>query len=330
MKGFGGSSVTIRDWEQGERIEAFVALRKVERREYTGGERLSLEFGDPTGRIEGVMWEGFHDIVADLTPGCVVKVRGLVGSFRDKPQLKVERIRLAQPDEARPQDFLPRSDVDPETLASELERYLESLQDPHLRRLMFELFESDNLRERYLAAPAGKLWHHNTIGGLAEHSLNIVRICEFACTLYPELDRDLLVCGALLHDLGKIEQYSVTSMIDYSDEGRLVGHINTGDFRVAMAIRNIEDFPVETANALRHLIVSHQGELAQGSPVVPMTPEAFVLHYADELDSKMGALHRVMEKTGDADWSEYVNLIGRYLYFGRQNRQSEGQTALGI
>ncbi|GAB4319945.1 MAG: HD domain-containing protein [Candidatus Zixiibacteriota bacterium] len=322
--------MTIRDWEQGQRIEAFVALRKVERREYTGGERLSLEFGDQTGRIEGVMWEGFDGIVDDLVAGQVVKVRGVVGSFRDKPQLKVERIRPARPDEARPQDFLPRPHVDHETLAGELERYLESLQDPHLRQLMFTLFDSDNLRERYLFAPAGKLWHHNTIGGLAEHSLNIVRICEFACTLYPELDRDLLVCGALLHDLGKIEQYDVTSMIDYSDEGRLVGHINTGDYRVASAISKIDGFPKDTANALRHLIVSHQGELAQGSPVVPMTPEAFVLHYADELDSKMGALRRVMEKTGDADWSEYVNLIGRYLYFGRQHRQSDGQTALGI
>jgi len=326
LKGLGDFGVTIRDWEQGERIEGFVALRKLERKEHTGGERLSLEFGDRSGRIEGVMWEGFESIIDDLVVGTVVKVRGVVGSFRDKPQIRVEKIRPAQPDEARPEDFLPRSAVDPETLAGEFDRYLASLQDPHLKQLMFHLFETDNLRERYLAAPAGKLWHHNTIGGLAEHSLNIVRICDFACTLYPELDRDLLVCGALLHDLGKIEQYAVTSMIDYSDEGRLVGHINTGDFRVATAMRSLPDFPAETERALRHLIVSPQGELAQGSPVVPMTPEAFVLHYADELDSKMGAVRRVMEKTGDADWSEYINLIGRYLYFGRQNRQSGENT----
>ena len=322
--------MAIRDWGQGERIEAFLALRKVERKEYTGGERLSLEFGDQSGRIDGGMWEGFDQVFDTLTPGVVVKVRGFVGEYREKPQLRVDRIRLAMPDEARPEDFLPHSAVDHETLAQELDKYLESLQNPHLRRLMFDLFSTDNLRERFLTAAGGKLWHHNTVGGLAEHSLNIVRICDFACTLYPELDRDLLLCGALLHDIGKIEQYDMTSMIDYSDEGRLVGHINSGDFRVATAIGKIEDFPVMLANVLRHLIVSHQGELFQGSPVVPMTPEAFVLHYADELDSKMGALRHISEKTGSADWSEYVNLIGRFIYFGHQDRTSAGQTALGI
>jgi 3'-5' exoribonuclease len=126
------------------------------------------------------------------------------------------------------------------------------------------------------------------------------------------------VCGALLHDIGKVEQYEMKASIDFSTEGRLVGHINTGDHRVAHTIAGMDDFPTELGQVLRHLIVSHQGELEKGSPVVPMMPEAFVLNHADELDSKMGALRRIAEKTGDADWSEYVNLIGRYLYFGHR------------
>jgi 3'-5' exoribonuclease len=319
--------MAIRDWQPGQRVETFVALRKLERRDYQGGERLSLEFGDPSGRIEGVMWEGFDTLLDELTPGIAVKVRGIVGTYKDRPQLRVERIRAATPDEARPSDFLPRSPVEPDELASGLDRCLASLSNPDLRRLMEHLFTTGDLRERYLTSPAGKLWHHNTIGGLVEHSLSVVRLCEYACEIYPDLDRDLLVCGALLHDLGKIDQYETTAMVDYTDEGRLIGHINTGDHRVASAIEDLENFPEETAMVLRHLIVSHQGELDKGSPVLPMTPEAFVLNFADELDSKMGALRRVGEKTGDAPWSEFVNLIGRYIYFGHRKSHADATGA---
>lgn len=312
--------MAIRDWETGQGVEAFVVLRKLERRESPGGERLSLEFGDQSGRIGAVMWEGFETVVDDLTVGMVVKVRGSVGIYRDRPQLKVERIRMATADEAQPSDFLPRSPVEHDELTRRLDACLESLNNPALRKLMDNLFGQGDLRERYLAAPAGKLWHHNTVGGLAEHSLNLVRLCDYACEMYPGLDRDLLVCGALLHDLGKIDQYEFTAMIDYSDEGRLIGHINSGDHRVASAIEATADFPAETARALRHLILSHQGAFEKGSPVLPMMPEAFVLHHMDELDSQMGAVRRIGEKSGDADWSEYVNLLGRYIYFGHRNR----------
>ena len=319
--------MAIREWEPGQRVEAFVALRKLERREFPGGERLSLEFGDQSGRIEGVMWEGFETLVDDVAVGSVVKIRGMVGTYKDRPQVRVERIRPATPDEAKPADFLPQSPVEPEELARKLDEAIESLTDTDLRHLMEHLFTSDNLREEYLSAPAGKLWHHNTVGGLAEHSLNLVRICEYACLMYPDLDRDLLVCGALLHDLGKVDQYETTAMFDYTDEGRLIGHINTGDQRVAAAIADLEGFPAETAMVLRHLIVSHQGEFSKGSPVLPMTKEAFVLHFADELDSKMGALRRVGEKTGDAKWSDYVNLIGRHIYFGHHKTRVETREA---
>jgi len=302
----------------GERVEGFYALRKVERREHPGGERLALEFGDASGRIEGVMWDGFDTIVDDLEPGSVVKIRGMVSTYRDRPQIRVEKMRLAASDEVDVEDFLPRAPVDPAELASELDRFIASLQNPHLKTLMESLLGAGDARGLYLAAPAGKLWHHNTVGGLAEHSLNLARICDFAAQLYTYLDRDLLICGAILHDIGKIEQYEVGALIDYSDEGRLVGHINSGDFRVTTAMKHIDGFPVELELQLRHLILSHQGELAHGSPVVPMTREAFVLYAADELDSKMGALRHVAEKTGERPWSDYVNLIGRHIYFGHR------------
>ena len=319
---FGELAMPIGDLKPGDRVDGFFALRKLERREHQGGERLALELGDAGGRIDGVMWDGYETVIDELAVGGIVKVRGQVGTFRDRLQIRVDKIRIAVDGEADPSDFVPRAPVDPETLARLLDEAVARVTDPHLKALLDKLFSAGELRERYLHAPGAKLWHHNAIGGLAEHSLHMVRICEFACEVYDGLDRDLLICGALLHDIGKIEQYTVGAMIDYSDEGRLVGHINSGDYRVTEAMRAIEGFPARTERALRHLIVSHQGALEYGSPVLPQTPEAFVLYSADELDSKMGALRRVAEKTGDAEWSEWVNLIGRFVFFGRRETDS--------
>lgn len=309
--------MAIRDLAPGDRVEAYFALRKVERKEHQGGERLSLEFGDASGRIEGVMWDGYEGVLDQLTTGAIVKVRGQVGVFRDKPQIKVERLRpLNEEDSVDLSSFVPRAPVEPETLASELDRFIGSITDRYLSVLLTNLLGAGESRDTYLQAAGGKRWHHDSLGGLAEHSLNMARIVDLMCQVYPDLDRDLLICGALLHDIGKIEQYEITSMIDYSDEGRLVGHINSGDFRVTTAMRAIEGFPAKTEQLLRHMIVSHQGQMETGSPVVPQTREAFILYYADEIDSKMGALRHVAEKTGDRPWSDYVNLIGRYIYVG--------------
>jgi len=317
--------MAIRDLAPGDRVEDYFALRKVERKEHQGGERLSLEFGDASGRIEGVMWDGYDGIIDQLTTGAIVKVRGQVGVFRDKPQIKVERLRpLNDEDTVDLSSFVPRSPVEPGTLASELDRFIGSITDSYLSALLTNLLGVGQSRDAYLQAAGGKRWHHDSLGGLAEHSLNMARIVDLMCQVYPDLDRDLLICGALLHDIGKIEQYEITSMIDYSDEGRLVGHINSGDFRVTTAMRAIEGFPAKTEQLLRHLIVSHQGQMETGSPVVPQTREAFILYYADEIDSKMGALRHVTEKTGDRPWSDYVNLIGRYIYVGGR---TDGTTA---
>ncbi len=309
--------MAIRDLVPGDRVEDFFALRKVERKEHQGGERLSLEFGDASGRIEGVMWEGYEGVLDQLSSGAIVKVRGQVGVYREKPQIKVERIRpLTDEDVVDLSSFVPRSPVDPETLASELDKFIVSITDEFLSVLLKTLLGAGPTRDAYLRAAGGKRWHHDSLGGLAEHSLNMARIVDLMCQVYPDLDRDLLVCGALLHDIGKIEQYEIGSMIDYSDEGRLVGHINSGDFRVTTAMRSIEGFPSKSEQLLRHMIVSHQGQMETGSPVVPQTREAFILYYADEIDSKMGALRHVAEKTGDRPWSDYVKLIGRHIYFG--------------
>jgi 3'-5' exoribonuclease len=318
--------MAIRDLVPGDRVEEFFALRKIERKEHQGGERLSLEFGDASGRIEGVIWDGYDGVLDQLSTGGIVKVRGQVGLYRERLQIKVERIRAATDEDAVDlSSFVPRAPVDPQTLASELDRFVESVTDEYLSLLLENLLAEGSARDAYLRAAGGKRWHHDSLGGLAEHSLNMARIVDLMCQVYPDLDRDLLISGALLHDIGKIEQYDIGAMIDYSDEGRLVGHINSGDFRVTTAIRAIEGFPPKTEQLLRHLIVSHQGQMETGSPVVPQTREAFILYYADEIDSKMGALRHVAEKTGDRPWSDYVNLIGRHIYFGGRANGSKAE-----
>ncbi len=169
--------------------------------------------------------------------------------------------------------------------------------------------------ESYLKAAAGKLWHHACIGGLAEHSINVAEICIDMARRYSFLDNDLLIFGGLFHDMGKISQYNITSYIDYSDEGRLIGHICWADHVIARKAEEIGDFPPNLLMKIRHLIISHQGQLDYASPIVPQMPEAFILFYADEIDSKMGAIERIRDRTGSG-WSEYVKLLDRFLYFG--------------
>ena len=188
---------------------------------------------------------------------------------------------------------------------------------------LLELFIADRkIFDAYLVAPAGKLWHHNYIGGLAEHSLQMAEIARKLAPFYPLVEVDLLTTGALLHDSGKVWQYQAIGFFDYTTEGRLVGHINSGDHYIASLAEKIENFPAELGLRLRHLILSHQGTGEQGSPIVPQTPEAFVLYSIDELDSKMGALSRIWEKEKKAGWSEYINLIGRYIYWGENRTQT--------
>ena len=167
-------------------------------------------------------------------------------------------------------------------------------------------------------SPAAKLWHHSYIGGLAEHTLNVVYLCRAACSIYDDLDKDLLLTGALLHDIGKADTYSLDSFFDYTDDGRLLGHIVIADKIITDSIAGIDDFPSEKAKLIRHLVLSHQGEYEQATPVLPQTLEANILYINDLMDSRVGGIKKVLAKTRQPGqrWSNYVKLIERYIYFG--------------
>jgi len=313
----------LQDYRPGDRLVGFFAVRRLARREHNGRPYLTMNLADKTAAVNAVMWEGFETIVDRLRPGVVVKIQGMMSEYRDQPQIRLEHIRLAVDHEYDLTQLLPVSPVPPEKLASRLDEIVNSITDPHLRRMMEIIFADDQTRERFLSSPGGQRWHHAFVGGLAEHTFSVVDVCEFCARHYPELDRDLLICGAVLHDIGKIEQYSTSTVFEYTDAGRLLGHIVEGDEIVRTAIRRVEGFPREKEMLLRHLILAHHGQLGQASPVVPQTREAFILYYADDLDAKMGALRRIAEKTGDEAWSEYVKLIDRFIYYGRAEEPSE-------
>jgi len=196
------------------------------------------------------------------------------------------------------------------------------VKDKDLSNLLKRIFENKSFRQKFQEAPGGKLWHHAYLGGLLEHSIQVASLCDNAASDYKEIDRDLLITGALLHDIGKIEEYRFDEgYIDYSDTGRLHGHISIGAQNVRIAIEKIEKqngFPAEKKMLLIHLILSHQGELAHGSPVVPLTREALILYYMDEMDSKVNAISHVMERDKEPDrrWSRYVPVMDRFIYLG--------------
>ena len=293
-------NILIANMKEGDEFTGFYVLRRCELKEYGGGFRLDIELSDKSGSVSGVIWENTHQIKQQINKGIVVKVKGRLLTYREMPQVRIDKIRVAEEGEYDSESFIPSTSKDIHTMKTRVS----------------EIFEDDQFLKEYIRSPSGMKWHHPYLGGLLEHSVDVAEICNFMAEKHPELNRDLLVLAALLHDVGKIKEYSVTTMIDFTDEGRLEGHIIIGERFVRSMCDRIDDFPSKLRMLLSHLMLSHQGHKEFSSPVVPMIPEGFVLYYADEIDSKLNALGRITDKTekDGNDWSEFVRLLGRYIF----------------
>ncbi len=308
----------VKDLQAGEKITGYFALRKWELLEKDGKFRIAAEMGDSTGRLRAVMWDVTGDMADSFVVGDIVKVRGPITVYQGTLQIRLDRVRLAEDEEFDIGDFFRKASRTKEELEAGLNAMIERLENNYLKKLMEAVFAVDGLKEKYVTAPAAKLLHHDTIGGLADHSLNMAEIVVRMADQYPLLDRDLLICGALLHDIGKIWEYEIATTIDYSDAGRLIGHINQGDEFITGMADTIDLFPEDLLIHLRHLIISHQGEKEKGSPVVPQTPEALFLHGIDDLDSRMGAVEKIRERTGGTGWSGFQRIFERFFFFGNE------------
>ena len=321
----------LRDLDVGEKFVGFVAVRAINMRQRRDGEPfLVIDFADKSGRMSGKVWEQVEHFQEILEVGQVVKLAGSVTTYQDQKEITIERLRPAKPeDPVEKEKLISSSERSTEEMRRHLRRLIEGVQQPQLRNFLRRFFDDAEISKAYFEAPAGKLWHHAYLGGLAEHSLTLAELLLKIAEFYPHADKDLLVAGALLHDVGKIKEYSWDVTIDFTDRGRLIGHIVIGEEILTDHRKKDPDVPEELWDRLMHLVLSHQGTREQGSPVLPMTLEAILLHTADEMDSKANAFNRIIQRTrerGDK-WTEYVKLMDRFLYAGeKKGEPPEGET----
>jgi 3'-5' exoribonuclease len=307
----------LNEFSVGDDILIFLIVSKCETKTSKNGKLfLNLELRDKSSALPSKVWDNAEEYAKKLKEGTVVKVAGLIEDFNGAPQIKIDKIRPAlESDNVKPEDFLPRSRRALNEMIDELNSIIESVRDPYLKRLVKIILSGENL-EKYYRTPAGKGWHHAYIHGLLEHTLEIVRICELMSSIHPEIKRDLLICGALLHDFGKTEELTYDSVFDYSDKGKLVGHIMIGALTVDRTAASIPDFPEELKTHLIHLVLSHQGKLEFASPVEPKTLEAIVLYQADELSAKTNAYKYAIEadRMKGGRWTKFLPLAETSLF----------------
>ncbi|MGH9804494.1 MAG: 3'-5' exoribonuclease YhaM family protein [Candidatus Acidiferrales bacterium] len=294
----------------------FLVQSKEVRSTRDGKPYLAVRLADRTGTVEARLWDGL-DALEEFERDDVVKVEAAVESYRGKTQLKLRRVRRAQPEEYELGDYLPETEKDVEALYAELLETARGVGNPHLRGLLLAVLEDAELAPRLKQAPGAKTLHHAYRGGLVEHVVSLCRLCKLAAQNYPEVDLDLLLTGAVLHDLGKVYELSYERSLDYTTVGNLVGHITIGLEVIGRKMDALEGFPPELRALVQHLILSHHGKLEFGSPVTPRFPEALLLHYLDDIDSKMEAMRSSFAAADAAgregEWTDYNRSLDRYL-----------------
>lgn len=276
----------------------FLVLTKQQRMTRNNKPYLILTLADKTGQMEARIWEpGDPRIVREFERGDVVKLRGCVARFDDRCQIKVDQLRKAQDGEAVLEDMLPATLFDVDELWARLNATMESIANPDLKRLLEALLTEPQIARAYREAPAARQLHHAWLGGLLEHVVSLLGLAEKVAEHYPILDRDLLLTGVILHDIGKIRELTWATGFDYSVEGVLLGHIQMGVDLVEKTIAGMPDFPPRLRTLLLHMILSHHGKLEFGSPKLPMIPEALALNFVDDFDAKMQAVKSEFEKS---------------------------------
>ena len=286
-------------FDEGRSFDSFfLVLAKQQRTTKQNKPYLNLILGDRTGQIEGRVWDlGDPRIARVFDRGDLVKVRGSVSRYDDRAQAKVDQLRKALAGEADKMDMLPATTRDVGELWAELEASVASLTNPDLKRLLTALLAEPAIVQAYKEAPAARQLHHAWLGGLLEQVVSLLGLADRVAAHYPILDRDLLVTGVILHDIGKIRELSWDTGFDYTVEGVLLGHIQIGVDLVEKTIAGLPDFPDRLRTLVLHMILSHHGKLEFGSPKLPMIPEALVLNFLDDLDAKMQAMASEFERS---------------------------------
>ena len=288
----------LANFDEGKLFDGFfLVLAKQQRTTKTNKPYLNLILGDKTGQLEGRVWEPSDPRIArDFERGDIVKARGSASRFDDRLQMKIDQLRVAQSGEVDKNDLMPSTSYDVAELWRQLLGFIESFTNPDLKLLLTTLLADPAINQAYHEAPAAKQLHHAWLGGLLEHVVSLLTLADRVAPHYPILDRDLLLTGVILHDIGKVRELSWEIGFEYTIEGSLLGHIQIGTALTERAIDSLPNFPPRLKTLVLHMILSHHGKLEFGSPKLPMTPEALALSFIDDLDAKMQAISSEFEK----------------------------------
>lgn len=308
----------LNEVKPGERFIGYYVLRRKQLEPFRDPSRgffLTLILSDRSGQRLGRVWEGAEEAYQDLIEGQILKVDGEAEEYLERIQIRIHRVRHVKENEFDMRDMLPSSERDPDQMLDELNSWIEKISEPNLSQLIKHFFENKIFMSEFTTVPAAKKVHHAFIGGLLEHVLEMLSLAQAVVATYPKMNADLLYTSVFLHDIGKIRQFEWDYDIDYSDEGRLVGHIPITDEMLTKALVELPNFPPELFLQLRHVILSHHGRYEWGSPRRPKTIEAIALHYIDNLSAQVNRFQDILNATQPGkQWSEYDSFLRRQLY----------------
>ncbi len=292
---------------------SFLVHSKEIRQKKTGEPYLSLLLGDRTGDLDAKMWDNVSEVMEEFDRDDFVKVKGLVQIYHNRPQLTVHKLRRMDESEVDFADYFPSSRRDPLEMWAELRGIVAGMSDPHLKGLVEAMLDDEDIAARFRRAPAAKQIHHAYLGGLIEHVLSLCGLARITAQHYPEIDLDLLLTGVVLHDIGKVYELNYERGFSYSNDGQLLGHISIAVRMLSEKLLGLPGFPAQLRSLVEHMILSHHGQLEFGSPKAPLFPEALLLHYLDDLDSKMECMRSLIEHDRQVEgcFTAYSNALER-------------------
>ena len=298
--------------------DIFIVSEKTMAHKKDGAPFIQVRFTDRTGSIRGVIWDNIETVTKQFDHGDYVKIQARVTTYRETLQLTVLSVQRMTIDQIDPGDFIPKTNRDIGQMFQQLKTQSQSIENAYLKFVLQKFWDDADFVEKFCIAPAAKSMHHAYLGGLLEHTLSVsILVDRLIRCHYRGIDRDLLLTGAILHDIGKVDEFEYTTMIDYSTEGRLLNHIIIGIRMIDEKIALIQNFPENTAQLLRHLVISHHGIREYGSPEPPKTLEATILHFLDNLDSKIMGIRDYLEKSDDSSqWTPYFYPMERHFFKG--------------
>jgi 3'-5' exoribonuclease len=296
-------------------VSSFVVTTKQVKPKKSGEPYLALTLADRCGQIEAKMWDNVEDALDAFEQDDFLKIKGLLNKYKNRFQLTIHKLRKLADSEVDFADYLPKTTKDVDELWRTLGSFVDSFQDSYLKSLVRSFMADPEIANAYRYAPAAKTLHHAYIGGLLDHVVSLIRSCDLVSRNYPQINRDLLLTGAFLHDIGKIHELTYSRSFSYTSRGQLLGHMIIELEMLQEKITQIPSFPDDLKTLLEHLIISHHGQYEFGSPKLPMFPEALMLHYLDDLDSKMESMraHFEREAESDSSWTSYNPSLGRTL-----------------